>query len=53
MLIYVNNKLDYSTRNDHEIVDLECIWFEIKIAKNNNILISSMCRPPSANEAYF
>ena len=51
-MIYVNDKLDCIRRCDLEIIDLECVWIEIR-TETGKMLISSIYRPPSANEKYF
>ena len=52
ILIYVNDKLDCIRRCDLEIIDLECVWIEIR-TETGKMLISSIYRPTSANEKYI
>ena len=52
ILIYVNDKLDFIRRCDLEIIDLVCVWIEIR-TETGKMLISSIYRPPSTKEKYL
>ena len=38
VILYVKNNISYTRRHDLEIGILECIWIQIKLVNNRNIL---------------
>ena len=51
--MYVKNGIDFQTRDDLTQYDIESVWIEVKISKNEPLLISTMYRPPSADRCYY
>ena len=52
VILYVKNNLSYTRRHDLEIGFLECIWIQIKLVNNKNILYGVFYRPPNSDVAY-
>ena len=52
IFIYVKDKPNCIRRCDLEITHLECVWIEIR-TETGKMLISSIHRPPSANDEYL
>ena len=54
-LLYVRDSLKVKHRKDltPENKELEVCWIEIKPSSGSVILVCSLYRPPSANEAYY
>ena len=40
LVVYVSNNMHYRRRADLELVDLECIWLDIKFPHNKPLLLS-------------
>ena len=52
VLVYVKDSLSYVRRNDLEMKEVECIWIQIKLCNNKNILHGTFYRPPNSNLHY-
>ena len=50
--VYIKDTLSYTRRHDLEINRLECVWVELKLLNNKNILVGVFYRPPSSNALY-
>ncbi|MCG8048840.1 MAG: reverse transcriptase domain-containing protein [Candidatus Thiodiazotropha endolucinida] len=47
IVVYVKNGIPCKRRADLELINIECLWIELKI-KNRNILVGTFYRPPNS-----
>ncbi|XP_053383769.1 uncharacterized protein LOC128549981 [Mercenaria mercenaria] len=52
VILYVRENIHYLRRSDLEINRLECLWVEIVLCNNKNILFGVFYRPPSSDTIY-
>jgi hypothetical protein len=52
VIIYDKNNLHFKHRADLEPNNLECLWVEITLRNNKNILFGNFYRPPNAASIY-
>ena len=50
--MYIRDTLDYKLRDDLDS-DTECLWIDLKISSEMNMLLCCLYRPPSSNNAYY
>ena len=51
--VYVSNKFDYKMRDDLNIPDLECLWFELHYPNKSPVLVGEFYRPPNSKTDFF
>ena len=53
VLVYIKDSISYSRRFDLELYPLECIWVQIKLISNRNILYGVFYRPTNVDASYL
>ena len=53
VLVYIKDSISYSRRLDLELYPHECIYVQIKLISDRNILYGVFYRPPIADSSYF
>ena len=52
MAVYISSNYICKRRQDLEIVDIECLWVEIR-SNNNKFLLAVCYRPPNARTEFW
>ena len=52
IIIYVKDNINFKRRRDLEVDGIECIWIELKLLHNKNVLLGVFYRPPGSNNMY-
>ena len=52
VLIYVKDTIAFVRRHDLEVNNTECIWVELKLCRNKNVLFAVFYRPPNSDMNY-
>ena len=53
VIVYVKEQINYVRRQDLEILNVECIWLELRLCNNKKVLLGTFYRPPNSNAHYL
>ena len=53
VIAYVKEQINFVRRQDLELLNVECIWLELRLCNNKRVLLGTFYRPPNSNAHYL